>query len=113
MAHPSEGGAVSRERFAGWCVASRVLVAFVFADRVLYVSGREIQRRHDGARQRLGPLAGMDGPCGESGLEIVVEDARHSLAQSGGEWGKIIRPSRRRTALSPMTRHTSGASSCG
>ena len=88
VAPPLERGDVALERLAGGILAARVLVALVLAEPVLHVGGGEVDRRHDRAGERLGPLAGVDGPRGEPGLKIVVEDARHADTRPGRACGQ-------------------------
>ena len=63
---------VAFERLARRILRPRVLVALVLSERLLDVSGRLINRGDDGARRRIGFLAGMqtDGAEASVGIEL-------------------------------------------
>ena len=68
---------VALERLAGGVLPPGVLVPFVLAERVLDVGRGQVDRRHDGARERVGPLTSVNGARAEAGVEVVRKDFGH------------------------------------
>jgi hypothetical protein len=66
------------ESLAGGILASRVLVPLVLSQTLLDVGRREVDGRHDGARQRFGSLSCVDGAGSETRGQVLVKNARHT-----------------------------------
>ena len=77
-----ERGHVPLECLSRRVLPAGVLITFMLAQRVLHVRRREVYGRHDGARQRLRSLAGVNGARAETRREVFVEDASHGQALS-------------------------------
>ena len=101
------------QRFTRGILSARVLVPLVDAEPVLDVGGREVHRRHDGARERLGTLAGVNAAGGDAAGEIFVENASHGLRLVRSEGEASGRAGGRRAGLrlrdASTTRFTGGA----
>ena len=59
-------------------LSARVLVPLVLTQPLLHVGRGQIDRRHDGAGERFGALAGVDRAGAKARGEIVIKDARHA-----------------------------------
>jgi hypothetical protein len=70
-----EIGDAALERHARGILGARVVVALVHARTLLHVSGRGVNRHHDGAGGRIGLLSGVDAAGGE------VESVRFGHSQ--------------------------------
>ena len=68
---------VPLQRLAGRVARAGVLVSLVPAEAVLHVGGGLIDGRHHGAGERVGDLAGVDGPGGETAGQVVLENLGH------------------------------------
>ena len=90
------------ERLSGGILPTGVLVSLVDADAFLHVRGREVERRHDGTRHRVGALAGMDGARGHATREVFVENARHGLRVVRGELGAEATAATERRRVVPV-----------
>ena len=71
-------GDISLERFASRILSPGVFVAFVLPQTVLDVRGREVDRGHDSAGQRLWTLACVDRSGTETRGQVLVKNARHA-----------------------------------
>ena len=60
-------------------LSAGVLVPFVDTDSILHVGGSQVDRRHNGAGERVGPLSSVNGASGHTTRKIFVVDARHGL----------------------------------
>ena len=68
---------VPLERLARGVLGAGVFVALVPAQPLLDIGGGLVDRRHDGAGHRVGPLARVHGAGGEAVIAVGREDLRH------------------------------------
>ena len=62
-----------------------VLVSLVVAESVLDVRRREVDRRHDGAREGLRSLSSVNSAGRDTARNVFVKNARHGLRLVGAE----------------------------
>lgn len=76
---------VSFQGFPRGVFPASVLVSLVVAESVLDVCGGQVNRRHDGAREGLRSLSGVNGAGRDTARNVFVKNARHGLRLVGAE----------------------------
>ncbi len=78
MGAPLQARDAALQSFPGGILGPGVLVPFVASEPLLDVGGGLVDRRHDGAGERVGGLAGVDGSSREAVRSIGVSDLGHA-----------------------------------